>query len=522
MMLEPLRSKRPSKQEIASVQTVPAPIKGWNTRDPLANMRPDYALVLDNWFPKSGAIGLRGGALSWATRSATTFKSVAAWRGATGEKLFGIANNGIFDISAGGAIGAAVQSRTNGYSMSVNFNTTGGSFLVIVNGTDDLVYTNGTTWTSLATFTIGAGPSTIATNLLWNVNTYKRALYFIKKDSMSFFYLPIDQITGAVQEFPLGALFSKGGKLVAMGNWTIDGGVGQEDYSVFITSEGQCAVYLGTDPSSATTWALKGVYNVAPPMGRKCFCTLGGDLLVLTARGVFSLTKILREGKADESGAISAAIGEAFTEISNLTSQFEGWEILEYPSESALIVNIPLGDYTSAQQFVMNTETFAWCRFLGWSTFGYCFYKKEFYGALTDKVGKFFVKSSTDFGASITANVKTAFNYYSPRSRIKSWRMLRPNLTIGGVVAVNMALDTDFGDTANFGAAVFSQLATSRWDVSAWDTAQWSAESGVRSEWLTVAADDSYCAATRLRVISREATVEWSATDTMYEIGSTL
>jgi hypothetical protein len=483
-------------------------------------MRQDYAITLDNFFPTAGTVSLRGGATSWATKAATVFKTMLAWKGPTSEKLFAIADTGIFDVTLAGAIGSAVQARTNGYCVGVNFNTTGGSFLVIVNGVDDLVYTNGTTWTSVATFVIGAGPATIATNLLSNVNTYKRALYFIKKDSMSFFYLPIDQITGAVAEFPLGALFNKGGKLVAMSNWTIDGGVGQEDYTVFITSQGQCAVYLGTDPSSATTWALRGIYNLSPPLGRKCFCGFGGDLLVLTTRGVFSMTKILREGKVNDAGAVSAAIGPSFTSATLLTADSEGWEIQEFPTQSALVVNVPTGTYTSCQQFVMNTETGAWCRFLGWDAYGFCFFQKNYYGAMASKVGKFFVNASTDFAVSITAEVKSAFNYYSPRSRIKSWRMLRPNIAVSGNIALNIGLDTDFSTDANFGAPEFNSSGSSPWDTSLWDSAVWSSEITIRNNWITVAAADSYCAATRLRIIARDATVDWSVTDTLYEQGS--
>lgn len=521
MMQAPLKSKRGAgRGEIAGSQSTAAPIKGWNTRDPLANMRAEYAITLDNWIPTAGDVSIRGGASSWATVSTATAKSVVAWKGASSEKLFAITDAGIYDCTATGPVGALVQARTNGYACSVNFNTTGGSFLVIVNGIDDLVYTNGTTWTSVATFTIGAGPATIATNLLWNINTYKRALYFINKNAMSFFYLPIDQITGAVAEFPLGGLFNKGGNLVAMGNWTIDGGTGQEDYSVFITSQGQAAVYLGTDPSSASTWVLKGIFNLAPPLGRKCFCTFGGDLLVATTRGLFSLTKVLREGRLDESGALSGTIGEAFTTLTTASYNYEGWEVIEYPKENLLIVNVPLSEYGTSYQYVMNTQTYAWARLKGWDCYSFCYFQGSLFGGFVEKVGKLFQTGQTDFGASITAEAKTAFNYFSPRSRIKSWKMVRPNLTVSGVVAINLALDTDFGTDATFGGAVFNSAPVSRWDTSQWDSAQWSSEPTPRVEWSTVAAADSYCSAMRLRVISREATVDWSATDTLYEAGS--
>ena len=309
-----LASKRPGREAIGQSTTVAAPVKGWNTRDPLANMGPLYATVLDNWLPSTGTVAIRPGASDWMTGFASNpVKTLLPWRGAASQKLFAATDAGIFDISAGGVSGAAVQARTEGYCSYVNFTTTGQSYLVVVNGADDLVYTNGTTWTSLASFAITGG-GTLPTNQIFNINSFKRSLYFLKENSMSFFYLPIDSITGTVSEFPLGGLFNKGGHLVAMGTWTIDGGFGADDYSVFITSEGQAAVYKGTDPSSSITWALNGIYDLAPPVGVKCFTRMGGDLLVLTSRGIFSMSRVLKDTMLVSSSALSDIIGEAFSQ----------------------------------------------------------------------------------------------------------------------------------------------------------------------------------------------------------------
>lgn len=518
MMNGPLRSKRPSRQEIGQTLSTAAPVKGWNTRDPLANMASTFALTLDNWIPKTGSVEVRQGMTEHVTALPATVESLLAWRGPSSEKLFAFCDTGIYDVTAAGAVGAVVQARTSGYSSGVNFTTTGGSFLVTVNGVDDLAYTNGTVWNTIANFPITGG-GTLLTNAISNLNSFKRALYFIQKNSMSFFYLPIDSINGTVSEYPIGALFSKGGSLVAMGTWTIDGGQGSEDFSVFITSEGQAAVYLGTDPNSITTWELKGVYDLAPPLGGKCFTKFGGDLLVLTRRGLSSMTKLLQETRLGAASSLSDVIGEAFTEATQIAGSLRGWEVIEYPEESLLICNVPREEFTFSHQYVMNTKTGAWCRFKGWDGFTFAFLGSKLYLGMTSKVVEVF-SGSRDIDASITAEAKAAYNYYSPRSRIKSWKLVRANLVIGGSVAVNLAMDTDFSSDGTFGAAVFNAVGQSRWDLDVWDTAVWSVEPGARLEWVTVAAPDSYCAAIRLRVIARDATIQWSATDTLYEVGA--
>lgn len=520
MMMTPLSGRNPGKQEEAESFSVAAPVKGWNTRDPEANMGPLYATILDNWMPQAGKITLRPGVQDYATGATSNIKSLMTWNGQSSSKLFAFQDSGIYDVTATGTVWPALSlTRTEGYNCGINFTTTGGHYLVTVNGVDDLAYYNGTAWATAASFVITSG-GTLNSKDIWNINSFKRSIYFIKKNSMSFFFLPIDSIAGDVGEFPLGALFNKGGYLVAMGTWTIDGGNGPEDYSVFISSKGEAAVYAGTDPSDASTWALKGIYDMDPPLGRKCFSKFGGDLLLLTQRGLFSMTATLKNGKMDPRAAFTDVIGEAFREISNATGEQEGWEVHEYAEQNVLFVNLPLGDYATSCQFVMNTKTNAWSRFRGWSGYSFSVMGSSIYMAMTEKVAKAFVEGANDFEASITCEAQQAFNYASPRSRMKDWLMLRVNLRIAGICAVNLALETDFSDNASFGSAVFNTTASSRWDSARWDEARWSAGAVLHNDWVTVPADASYCAAICLRTIARNATVTWTATDMLYNLGA--
>ena len=57
-------------------------------------------------------------------------------------------------------------------------------------------------------------------------------------------------VAGAASMFDLGQIFTEGGYLMAMATWTVDAGYGVDDLAVFITSEGEVAVYRGG------TWLL--------------------------------------------------------------------------------------------------------------------------------------------------------------------------------------------------------------------------------------------------------------------------
>mgnify|MGYP000983838757 FL=1 len=514
----PLRSKRPAKQEILSSDSWPAPVLGWNTRDSEANMPRGYALYMENWWPTAKNVQIRKGAMDHVTGKLPTepVKTMLSWNGVSSSKMFAATDTGLYDVTSAGTFGAVSQALTNGRVESVNFRTTGGSFLVCVNGTDDLVYYNGTSWASVANFVIGAGPSTLLTKDIVNIHSFKRGLYFLKKDSLSFFYLPIDQILGTVSEYPLGAIFDKGGYLIAQGTWTVDGGKGVDDLTVFVSSEGQLAVYQGTDPGSSSTWALVGVFDIARPIGKRCFCKFGGDLLYMSYLGCVGISKFLQSTKIDMKPSITDTIGQAFTEAASNYGNLYGWEFAVSPNENILLVNIPLNEYSNSVQYVMNTNTGAWTKFTGWDVYSWTLFGNTLYGGMAGKVGKFWQDANGDFGNLIQCYVKQAPAYLNPRARMKQTRMLQPIFRISGRVAVDAAIDNDFSDHDDYGQATFTTVPNSRFDISTWDTAVWGVVAINKVDWLTVADQMGYAKALRLRVLASDATVEWSTTNVLY------
>jgi hypothetical protein len=82
-----------------------------------------------------------------------------------------------------------------------------------------------------------------------------------------------------------------------MANWNIDGGLGADDYAAFLSSQGEVALYKGTDPASSTTWALQGVYWLGSPIGRRCFVQYGSDVAVISQDGLLPLSKELPQNR---------------------------------------------------------------------------------------------------------------------------------------------------------------------------------------------------------------------------------
>ena len=156
---------------------------------------------------------------------------------------------------------------------------------------------------------------------------------------------------------------------MAMTNWTIDNAAGIDDYAAFISSEGEVAIYQGTDPSNASTWALKGTFRIGRPIGRRCAIKAGADVLILTTDGAFPLSKALLTDRSQMQAAVTDKITNLITsDIAQYSSNF-GWQPIIHPTGNKMIINVPSVEDSLSHQYVMNTITGAWCKFEGWNAF---------------------------------------------------------------------------------------------------------------------------------------------------------
>lgn len=516
MIRQPLFGARKRGAQTGKTKTLPAPTGGWNTRDNVANMPVNKATVLDNWFPQAANVVLRSGCVQWATGLPSTPRSLFQYAGKSSSKMFAACNTGIYDVTAQGAVGGVAAALTNGYCGSVMFDNVAGHYLIVVNGTDSMWRYDGTTWTSVAGAITG-----VATNTLFAAHAFKKKLWFLQNNSMSAWYLATSAIIGAATEFPLGTIFTKGGYLVAMGTWTIDGGSGMDDQLVFVSSEGELAVYKGTDPDVSTAWALVGVFYLGEPLGKRCLTKYGGDLLYLSQNGLFPLSKALLSTSINYHSALSDEIGPTFADHSSLYRNNEGWQPFVHPQGSALIVNVPISVGARIDQFVMNTVNQAWCRFKGWTASCWAMMEEEAYFASGTSTYKSF-SGTSDAGANIPAIAQQAYSYLDSRAQTKHVKMLRPLLKSDQAVNAQLAVSVDFNDQVTYSQAAMPAVPAAVFDSSTFDNSYWGADLLSINTWRTVAAPEGYCAAVLLRVETNNAKVIWNATDVLFTRGGVL
>ncbi|MCK9988637.1 MAG: hypothetical protein AzoDbin1_05109, partial [Azoarcus sp.] len=402
-----------------------------------------------------------------------------------------------------------------------------GTYTVTVTAPDAFTYTAGAApggpMTVLGTWTYGGiGITGLPTSQLAGIAVSCQRVWFVEKDALSAWYLPVGQIGGALTEFPVGQVFPRGGRLIAIGTWTIDGGDGSDDYTVFVSSGGELAVYKGTDPSNAATFGKVGVYYVGEPLGRNCLCKYGGDLLVLCQNGLFPLSKALQSAVINRAAALTAKIDTAFTEAASLYGQNPGWQAVVYPGGNLLLVNIPVtGAYTL--QYVMNTITGSWCVFSGLFASSWLVFGGKLHFASDTKIARAW-EGTSDFGAAIVGKAQQAYTAFGVASRQKHVKLVRPLINVDGSVTLQMGFDVDYAANS-FASVTNATVALGyAWDGAStkWDEVTWAADTEAKRDWATVAAREGYVMAFRMQVSTTSVQIKWSATDFALESGGVL
>ena len=499
-------------------RTLPAPVEGWDTREALADMPEKRAVILDNWFPSTDKVNIRPGYASHVTGIGASVETLMEYVPLTGvPKLFAAASGDIYDATSAGAVGAAVQTGlTNARWQYVNFGTAGGQFLVAVNGADAPRFYNGSSWATTPAIT---GPT--AANLIW-INAHQRRMWVGEKDSLTAWYAPVNTLGGAYSSFPLAGLAKRGGYIMAMGTWSRDGGDGQDDVAAFITSEGECIIYQGTDPSIASTWALVGVFEIGKPIGRRCFIKAGADCLIVTDQGIVPLSAILSTDKSQtERVAITSQINRAFNDYVRSYGSLFGWQPVIYPRRTMLLFNVPTSS-SAADQIAFNTITRAPCRFTGipavsWSLAGNDLY----FGSSDGTVYKFDNNATSDAGTNIVTDALQAFSYFGTPGQSKAFKRARPIFEANSSPSIAVELNVDFRVIPPSSVPTTLSNNAGLWDTALWDSGLWGGAADIYDGWLGVRGMGR-AAALRMKTASTSLQSGWIATDFTYIPGGQL
>lgn len=303
---------------------------------------------------------------------------------------------------------------------------------------------------------------------------YKQRLYFVEKGSLNVWYLPADQVSGELTLLPLGGVFERGGQLVFGATWSNDSGNqgGLSEQIIFITNQGEVAVYQGLSPDDTTTWSKVGVYRIGIPLGPKAWVRDGGDLIIATSIGYVRMTEaIRREAAALGPFAVSYPIETEWNRAVELRT--DQWHCEIWAAKQMAVVAIPTQNNEPPAMFLANVRTGAWCRRLNWD--GTCvlvFKERLFFGSQNGRVVEANV-TGQDEGAAYTGVCVPLFDSLGAPASLKVTEMIMAMGMSPVEVMAQTTMLVDFRDDIPPAPPSVSVPAGAEWGSAVWGSFTW-------------------------------------------------
>lgn len=494
------RTKHAPQQKALKSGRVQIPSGGMNNSVPLAKMSGEFMPYCYNIFSSEEGVTTRQGYREWVTGLGAQVRTLIPYHAVTesgsDDKLFAVTPDGFYDVTASAASPAISVSfgTTTGRAGFGNYiqytNDAGDKRILYADGANGLyVYTPGSGW-ALETAITGLTEADVR-----YVAQHKLRIWLAVKDSAKAWYLGVGAYTGAATEFNFAAQFPNGGYIVGMWNWTVDGGAGVDDLFVVLSSSGDVVVYQGEDPSSASTWTIKGKWNIGTlPAGRNLGVSIGGELHLLSTYGLVSMNDLLRGVPVDRiTGQTSLAKNIVLAIRNDMVDRddSEGWGFYNNLSNGFVLLTRPVvSDTDTPLQYVFNVATNAWGMFRDVPMICGASYNGVFYFGDRFGVVHYFTSGSDSLdgvaragtgGDPVNFSFLTSFEDWGEPATFKIGQFVRPTfIAPSGTVpsyTAKILYDynlSEFNNTATPGA-----ISGDVWDTATWDNGVWEGANSV-------------------------------------------
>lgn len=479
----------PQAKPLSQPISRPAPTGGWVSAKSRAGGTPlqlygPPAERLDGFFPTSTGITIMGGSQKVATVSATgePCESLFVYLAGSVEEMFASSDGSIFDISAPASTtvppAADVTGQTSDYYSTVNYSTSGGAFLYAVNGTDSPQLYSGAAWLAITGVSVPAITG-VTTSTLSQVNVYRNRLFFVQGGSMNVWALPASALGGAAIQISLSGVFQQGGSVLFTATWSQDSGAGLDDTLVIVSTEGEAAIYSGSDPSNPNDWSLTGLYSLPKPMGKNGWRKQGGELLILTDQGEIPVSAAVRVDKDElPQYAKSRNIGPDWVKEAGQRNSIP-WEVVSWPNKEREIITNPVTgelSVTPPQVMIRNTTTGAWCERSGWAARCLCFFNDFVYFGTNDGTVIQIEITGADEGDIYYPTCVLSWDQLGAPGFQKTVVAMRATFVLDSQIAVRLSVSTDYEIYLPTAPNVLADnTPPGVWDIGVWDVSLWDA-----------------------------------------------
>lgn len=318
---------------------------------------------------------------------------------------------------------------------------------------------------------------------------WKNRVWFVEKDTSRAWYLGVNSVYGVATSFDFGSKMQHGGPLVGLYNWSehLDNGI--DTMLVGISGAGDVVAYQGTDPTSISTFGLKGCGFVGGvPYGRRIATDYGGDVLILSVLGIIPLSKLMAGaagGSEDTSLYATGKIANLFNVLVSTYGHLPGWSIHIHPTDNVLLVTVPTAAGAPTVQLAMSfSGKRGWARYRGLPITSAAVWNNVLYFGTDDGrvcVNQGYVDNvkldDPNHWTPVEWSLLTAYQNLG-NARNKMVVSVRPTVlseaptpVVEAFARYNFNLDEP---NPPAGAPAIGQPGT--WDTAVWDTSLWSGE----------------------------------------------
>lgn len=478
----------------ANRTSFPAPVGGINASDLMQNMPLNDAIILDNLVPNNNSVTIRNGFKTYLAGFDNPIKTIMAYQ-STSEQLLCASDDKIFLINKT-TPPTKTEKKTgliNGFWDCVNFGTPEGQFLICVNGADPMQIYSGTSFSNAAITGLKSGEAVNGASFRAIV-AHKSRLWVIR-DNFTVGYLAPQSIQGAISNFELGSLFSYGGKLVGLFTFSFNNtNNGSDDYLGFISNQGEIVIYQGTDPSSASTWSIVGVYKMPPPVGKRFVTNFNGDALILTQNGVYSVQAMMQSGFNFYENTLAKKINPLIRDFFNKNASNDNCSLVFIPLKNKIYLTLK-DINNNITQYVMNANNNAWCRYVD-MPYEHGIAQDGIMYAIMDKTLYLYEHGANDNGAFIKCKMLTAFTNFGIAEK-KYVTHLKPYIQCQPVKTFKLYLETvtDFSEVLLTNEITKIAQSVAIWDEARYDEANWTDDSNkILNDWIAAGGLGTYIA----------------------------
>ena len=304
---------------------------------------------------------------------------------------------------------------------------------------------------------------------------YRNRMFFARKNTMTAVYLPVEVVSGAASSLNLTGVFTKGGWLEFIATWSSDAGDGIDDRIVFVTNQGEAAVYSGSF-ADAGNISFVGRFDIgSPPLGKNAFLSVGGDLIIMTQAGWIPMSQVVGNDETRLSAvAVTAKIETLWRKMVNDRGSVP-WQAIRWPERGVALISLPKTDANQDRMcLVFNVETMAAAIFTGWDVRSLARFDGNIYFGTSD--GKIMLADSggSDDGSAYVARAAGLAERLAGGLPMTA-RLARAAFEYSTDFNMRISIAADYGYDfpAPPAAMEVSSGGAALWDSALWDQARW-------------------------------------------------